>query len=179
MKKIWKIALISTLAFSLTACGSNSNDEKELNNTDNQNEIVDTNNQNDIVDSNNEQSTSNKLVATKTEEDPTTGEKLESKTEITFDENGKATLVVSTQVFEKQETADQTYALLSLVASMAASEGETDLKVTQDGTTIITEMPTTLEGTTFNTGDSEIPANEATIEDVRKSLELENWIIQE
>lgn len=62
---------------------------------------------------------------------------------------------------------------------MAASEGETGIKVTQDSTTVITEMPTTLEGTTFNTGDAEIPANEATIDDVRKSLELENWIIQE
>lgn len=181
MKKIWKIALISVLTLTLAACGSNTNDEQGTNNTNNnQNEVVDTNNnQNDVENSNNEQFSSNKLVATKTEEDPATGEKVESKTEIAFDENGKATLVVSTQVFENQETADQTYALLSLVASMATAEGETDFKVTQDGTTIITEMPTTLEGTTFNTGDAEIPANEATIEDVRRSLELEKWIIQE
>ena len=174
MKKIWKIALLATLALALTACGTEtSNDEKAKNDTNNE--------QNEVVDSNHEQHTnSKKLVATKSEEDPTTGEKFEETTEITFDEAGHPVLVKSIQKYEKKETADQAYALLSLIAGMSAVEGEEPIvKVTQDGNSVTAEMPANLEGATFNTGDTEIPATESTYEDVRKSLELENYTIVE
>ena len=63
---------------------------------------------------------------------------------------------------------------------MSAVEGEEPIvKVIQDGNSVTAEMPANLEGATFNTGDTEIPATEATYEDVRKSLVLDNYTIVE